>query len=61
MDKKFEYKTPRAEVRGVFLCENVADTAVSVLTLGVTQEGWDTELTLGAASNDPDGDMWLLY
>jgi hypothetical protein len=28
-----EYKTPRASVRGVFLCENVADTvAVSALT-----------------------------
>jgi hypothetical protein len=27
--KMAEYKTPRASVRGVFLCENVADTVFS--------------------------------
>jgi hypothetical protein len=57
MDKKLEYKTPRASVRGVFLCDNVADTAVSVLTLGITQEAWGADVVLGDL--DANGDVWL--
>jgi hypothetical protein len=34
MREKLEYKTPRASVRGVFLCENLADTATSVAVTG---------------------------
>jgi hypothetical protein len=33
------YETPRACVRGVFLCEEVA-VPVSVLTGGINQEDW---------------------
>jgi hypothetical protein len=29
MRERLEYKTPRASVRGVFLCDNVADTIFS--------------------------------
>jgi hypothetical protein len=29
MRERLEYETPRASVRGVFLCDNVADTVFS--------------------------------
>jgi hypothetical protein len=53
---KNEYETPRASVRGVFLCDNLADT-VSVRTAGITQEEWGTDTTLG----DPAGEGGELY
>jgi hypothetical protein len=59
MDKKMLYKTPWASVRGVFLCDGIADT-VSVLTLGITQEGWGADVTLGVDDAD-GGDLWLGY
>jgi hypothetical protein len=39
MDKKLMYKTPRASVRGVFLCENIATIQSPVRS--VTLEGWN--------------------
>jgi hypothetical protein len=59
MDKKMAYKTPRASVRGVFLLENLAVEPTSMLTAGITQEGWGTDTTLGAS--DTDGDVWLVF
>jgi hypothetical protein len=53
------YKTPLAQVRGVFLCENLAAEPTSVLTAGITQEGWGTDVTLG--DTDANGDLWLGY
>jgi hypothetical protein len=50
---KFEYETPRAQVRGVFLCEDVA-VPVSVLTIEITQEEWGGDSSAG-------GDLWLAY
>jgi hypothetical protein len=51
------YKTPRTQVRGVFLCENVADTLASVRG-NIVQEDWDpldnTDIGLGA---DPQGNI----
>jgi hypothetical protein len=52
------YKTPRVQIRGVFLCENVA-VETSVLTGNITQEAWGGDTTLGEAATDPDGDVWL--
>jgi hypothetical protein len=60
MTELAEYETPRASVCGVFLCENVADTAVSVLTLGITQEGWGADVILGDVATE-GGDLWLGY
>jgi hypothetical protein len=59
MKEKLEYKTPRASVRGVFLCEDVAVEPTSILTAGITQEGWGGSTTLGAS--DTDGDIWLIF
>jgi hypothetical protein len=55
MDKKLMYKTPRASVRGVFLCENVAMEPTSVLTVGITQEEWP------ATDASASGDLWIAY
>jgi hypothetical protein len=60
MTERLEYKTPRASVRGVFLCDSVADTAVSVLTAGITQEGWGADVILGDEDAEA-GDLWLGY
>jgi hypothetical protein len=60
MRERIEYEGPRASVRGVFLCENVADTAVSVLTLGITQEAWGADVILGDVDSE-GGDLWLGY
>jgi hypothetical protein len=52
---KVRYEAPRADVCGVFLCENMAVGAeVSVLTGGITQEDWGSD---SAASQD----LWLAY
>jgi hypothetical protein len=53
------YETPRISVRGVFLCDNLADT-VSVLTIEITQEEWGTDVTLGDEAGE-GGDLWLGY
>jgi hypothetical protein len=51
------YKTPLAVVRGVFLCDNLADTLASVRG-SIVQEDWDpldnTDIGLGA---DPQGNI----
>jgi hypothetical protein len=55
------YETPRACVRGVFLCENVAGTEVSALTGAITQEAWAAgDEPVGAGTN-PDGDIGILF
>jgi hypothetical protein len=59
---KDEYKTPLAMVRGVFLCEDVADTLVS--TRGnIRQEDWDPSdnLDIGTGVSDPQGNINLIY
>jgi hypothetical protein len=54
---KNDYKTPLAMVRGVFLCEDVADTLASVRG-SIVQEDWDPldneDIGLGA---DPQGNI----
>jgi hypothetical protein len=57
---KDEYKTPLAVVRGVFLCDNVAGTEVSVLSGNITQEAWGGDTTLGDTDAE-GGDVWLMY
>jgi hypothetical protein len=55
---KDEYKTPRAFVRGVFLCEDVA-VPVSVLTWEIEQEAWaETYTTVGTSVSDAE-DIWI--
>jgi hypothetical protein len=56
-----EYKTPLAVVRGVFLCEDVADTMVSARA-SIRQEDWDlsSDVTPIGAS-DWQGDIDLPY
>jgi hypothetical protein len=59
MKERLEYKTPRASVRGVFLCENLAaPAAVSCLTGQITQEGWGSDTIAG--DTDSNGDIWLV-
>jgi hypothetical protein len=55
MTEKIEYETPRASVRGVFLCENVADTVVSARG-DILQEDWDTGNTV-IGDTDWQGDI----
>jgi hypothetical protein len=52
------YKTPRVQIRGVFLCDSV-EVPVSVLTIEITQVGWGTDVTLG--DTDANGDLWIGY
>jgi hypothetical protein len=55
---KKKYETPRAQVRGVFLCEDVA-VPVSVLTWEIEQEAWsDSFLTIGESVSDAE-DIWI--
>jgi hypothetical protein len=55
----FEYEAPRASVRGVFLCDGIADTAVSVLTAEITQEEWaNTYTTIGTSVSNTE-DIWI--
>jgi hypothetical protein len=57
MDKKMEYETPRASVRGVFLCENVASTSVKVAPF--TQNDWGNDQQIGAGTANLEGDLWM--
>jgi hypothetical protein len=54
---KDEYKTPLAMVRGVFLCDNIADTMVSARG-SIRQEDWDVsdDQEVGAGTN-PQGNI----
>jgi hypothetical protein len=55
---KNEYETPRAQVRGVFLCDNLA-APVSVLTGQIEQEAWsDSYTTIGTSVSDAE-DVWI--
>jgi hypothetical protein len=54
MKELIEYETPRASVRGVFLCENVAVGCQSPVK-GVTLEDWSA----GDAQEAGDGDVLL--
>jgi hypothetical protein len=58
---KNEYETPRAFVRGVFLCDNIADTMVSARA-SIRQEDWDpsSDVTPIGAS-DAQGDIEIPY
>jgi hypothetical protein len=47
-----EYETPRASVRGVFLCENVADTVFSPVRRADVEPWIEEEVTEG-------GDVFL--
>jgi hypothetical protein len=58
MKELLEYKTPRASVRGVFLCEEVA--APTSALGAITQEDWNvTDERVGGS--DSDGDVGLNY
>jgi hypothetical protein len=64
MDKKFEYETPRASVRGVFLCDSVADTILVSARGAITQDDWsDSEAADELVGNgtDPAGDLGVLF
>jgi hypothetical protein len=55
---KDEYETPRAQVRGVFLCEEIA-VPVSVLTWEIEQEAWaETYTPIGTSVSDTE-DIWI--
>jgi hypothetical protein len=62
MTELAEYETPRAQVRGVFLCENVAVGAVSVLAWGIDQDDWtdSVEESIGGGT-DLDGDIGVMF
>jgi hypothetical protein len=60
MGQVIEYETPRAQVRGVFLCENVADTLVSARAT-IRQEDWDTEGDTVIGDLDWQGDIDLPF
>jgi hypothetical protein len=55
---KIEYETPRAFVRGVFLCDNLA-AATSALG-AITQEDWNVGDERVGDLNE-DGDIGLSY
>jgi hypothetical protein len=59
MDKKLMYKTPRASVRGVFLCENIAVLSV-VRVVPITQNDWPSSGEW-VGNNDWDGDIDLKF
>jgi hypothetical protein len=52
---KDEYKTPLAMVRGVFLCDEVADTVFSPVR-GVDVEDWEPG---GETTSAEGGDVFL--
>jgi hypothetical protein len=54
---KEEYKTPRIEVRGVFLCNNIAETSVKVSPF--TQNDWVGDNPVGSGSSNTEGDLWI--
>jgi hypothetical protein len=54
---KEEYKTPLAMVRGVFLCDGIADT-VSVKVIPISQDVWPTtDIPVGNTNWDGDIDL----
>jgi hypothetical protein len=54
---KIEYETPRIEVRGVFLLEEIAAPISPVLGT-IKQEQWGTvEVPVGDTNSD--GDIWI--
>jgi hypothetical protein len=58
MGQGIEYKTPLVQIRGVFLCEEVA-IPVSAVTGTIKQYEWEgTELPIG--DTNTDGDVWLI-
>jgi hypothetical protein len=60
MMEMIEYEAPQVVVCGAFFVE-CAVAAVSVLTAGITQEGWvTTEVILGEVDSE-GGDLWLGY
>jgi hypothetical protein len=59
MNELMVYETPRAQVRGVFLCENVADTAVSAYTTGITQEEWGSQVDIVGDDDAEGDDVWF--
>jgi hypothetical protein len=54
------YKTPRVQIRGVFLCEDVA-VPVSVFFENVTQDDWGSGETLVGNGTDERGDVWVKF
>jgi hypothetical protein len=56
MGQGIVYEAPQAVVCGAFFVE-CAGAAVSVLTAGITQEGWGSDVVLG--DTDANGDLWL--
>jgi hypothetical protein len=55
---KNEYETPWAQVRGAFLCDNLA-TQVSVLTGQIEQEEWSDSYTTIGANGSVTQDIWI--
>jgi hypothetical protein len=55
MDKKLMYKTPRASVRGVYLCDSVADTVCSPV------RGADVTPWIEAGETDPEVDGGYVF
>jgi hypothetical protein len=54
---KIEYETPRAQVRGFFLCEGIA-VPISATLGTIKQEQWGTaEVPVGDSNSD--GDIWI--
>jgi hypothetical protein len=56
---KDEYKTPLAMVRGVFLCDGIAD--VVSIDDGVTRDGWNSGGTLKPEENDTNDELWMVF
>jgi hypothetical protein len=53
-----EYETPLVQIRGVFLCENLA-APISVWTGTIKQEEWGSgEVPVGDGTHI-DGDVWV--
>jgi hypothetical protein len=59
MKKKSVYLTPRADVRGVFLCDGIAD--VVSIDDGVTRDGWGSGGTLRPEDNDTNEELWMVF
>jgi hypothetical protein len=57
---KKEYKTPRVQIRGVFLCDSMA-VPVSVFFENVTQDDWGSGETLVGNDTDTRGDVWVKF
>jgi hypothetical protein len=53
---KDEYETPRVQIRGVFLCENVAVCQSPVKR--VTLEDWEPGATQSTADGDVSLPLW---